>query len=534
MRLSILITFFLCFDLCAQQVSMFGRFSIEYSRGCAPVTISISEHDNLGVLSRQYFYEEGLIETLDTFHVYTEPGQYQIVQFLGEDIIPKTDTLNFTVLESSPPAFHILNCKETIVAVQIVDTVYDAYEISFTDSDVFEYLKSDAPLTFDYPTGSGIVKVKGLYQDAYPTCATTSTSFNLLPTQVTQLDSIYLESQCLDEYYLNVDFTTFNSFLQLQLTTEFNGAAYTIYEGIITQNHNVYPVPFDIGNNEICLKVSFLNICDDITTLLAEPCTSNNKNRVDELKAWAGFDDSRVQISFDDIGFRLIEAYRIDRNNISQSLGVFDAPFGDLGYAQNRQPSYSLFLTDTCSNKFDSMVVAPPFIYLTDKNKLNNSIGLEIIEPINELGFADVKVIFSNLDQTKEVKYEPQGSYIIPGSLGERITITAEYTYDTLTLFSNSIITTYDTRVFVPTAFTPNNDGTNDELEIFGLPTTNFEMKIFDRWGVVIHTSNSNPVWNGKLKNEKADVGTYLYHITFELENGELKTQVGTFTIVNN
>jgi gliding motility-associated-like protein len=534
LRLTILITLFICFDLCAQQVSMFGRFSIEFSKGCAPVTISIQEHDNLGMVSRQYFYEPDQIETLDTFHVYSVPGEYQIVQFIGEDIIPKTDTLNFTVLESPQPAFNILNCKENTVAVQIVDTLYDAYEISFNDTELYEYQKTDSPLSFDYPSGSGIIEVKGIYMDSYPTCATTSTSFNLFPVQITQMDSIYLERQCANNIYLNIDFKSFNPFIQLQLTTLFEGVTYTIYQGIITQNQNTFQLPFDLGTEDICVIVNAVNVCDNIATLLEESCISGNLNDTNNLVAWAGFNDKAVVISFEDLGSRQIEAYRLDRNKNSQWLGAFDMFFEDTDYHPNRQPVYSLLLTDTCGQQYDSIVVSAPFIYLSDKNNLQNSIGLEIIEPENGLGVSKTKIIFSNEDQTMEIEYEPQNTYFLPGSLGEIIYIRAEYSYDAFAIKSNIISTTYDTRVFVPSAFTPNNDGNNDELEIFGLPTANFEMKIFDRWGNVIHTALSNPVWSGNIKKQKADAGTYLYQITFELENGKLKTQVGTFTIVNN
>jgi gliding motility-associated-like protein len=63
----------------------------------------------------------------------------------------------------------------------------------------------------------------------------------------------------------------------------------------------------------------------------------------------------------------------------------------------------------------------------------------------------------------------------------------------------------------VPTAFTPNNDGINDQLSliVIGLIDLQF-FKIYDRWGnIVFQSSQTATKWNGMHKSQPLPTGTY-------------------------
>lgn len=70
----------------------------------------------------------------------------------------------------------------------------------------------------------------------------------------------------------------------------------------------------------------------------------------------------------------------------------------------------------------------------------------------------------------------------------------------------------------IPTVFTPNGDGFNDEFVIDyleGFPDA--VVKIYNRWGSIIYQSANyyqNP-WDGTYKGEQAPTGVYFYVITF-------------------
>ncbi|TXF91175.1 T9SS type B sorting domain-containing protein [Neolewinella aurantiaca] len=80
-----------------------------------------------------------------------------------------------------------------------------------------------------------------------------------------------------------------------------------------------------------------------------------------------------------------------------------------------------------------------------------------------------------------------------------------------------------DAKVYLPTAFSPNFDGINDQFQpgIAGR-VTDYELSIFNRWGGVVFTSSDqNILWDGRGNDgEPADVGTYLFVLTYRAEDG--------------
>ncbi len=68
--------------------------------------------------------------------------------------------------------------------------------------------------------------------------------------------------------------------------------------------------------------------------------------------------------------------------------------------------------------------------------------------------------------------------------------------------------------VYVPDAFTPNDDGINDMLIWYGESTTKISIKLFDRWGEVLFTSTeAEPYWNGKYHDKLCPSGIYTWCI---------------------
>ncbi|AKD58809.1 hypothetical protein SD10_26490 [Spirosoma radiotolerans] len=72
-------------------------------------------------------------------------------------------------------------------------------------------------------------------------------------------------------------------------------------------------------------------------------------------------------------------------------------------------------------------------------------------------------------------------------------------------------------RVNVPDAFTPNGDGTNDLLQVFTAYITDYEFRIYNRWGEVIFASN-NPEqkWDGTYRGSIYPAMIYPYVVVFK------------------
>lgn len=75
-----------------------------------------------------------------------------------------------------------------------------------------------------------------------------------------------------------------------------------------------------------------------------------------------------------------------------------------------------------------------------------------------------------------------------------------------------------DATIYVPNAFTPNDDGTNDLFMPVGsgLDPEKFEMWIFDRWGnMIYYTDDLNKGWDGRVQgaSDICQIDTYVWKI---------------------
>ena len=74
----------------------------------------------------------------------------------------------------------------------------------------------------------------------------------------------------------------------------------------------------------------------------------------------------------------------------------------------------------------------------------------------------------------------------------------------------------------IPNVFTPNNDNHNDVFLPVGHCISDFDMKIYNRYGVLVFESNDiDKGWNGKIDGDQneASEGVYFYVITYNQSN---------------
>ncbi len=68
--------------------------------------------------------------------------------------------------------------------------------------------------------------------------------------------------------------------------------------------------------------------------------------------------------------------------------------------------------------------------------------------------------------------------------------------------------------IFVPSAFSPNNDRMNDVLLVRGNTMEKVFFALYDRWGEkVFETSDQNIGWDGTYKGEKVQPGVYVFYL---------------------
>jgi len=93
------------------------------------------------------------------------------------------------------------------------------------------------------------------------------------------------------------------------------------------------------------------------------------------------------------------------------------------------------------------------------------------------------------------------------------------------------------TKVYAPTAFSPNKDGINDLFFLYGDDILAFDLKIADRWGnIVFKTNNFQEGWNGQYLGIDLDPGIFVWMATIEgyRRNGKtfIETKSGTVALI--
>ena len=88
--------------------------------------------------------------------------------------------------------------------------------------------------------------------------------------------------------------------------------------------------------------------------------------------------------------------------------------------------------------------------------------------------------------------------------------------------------------IYVPNAFTPNDDGKNDRFRFIpvGMKEVNY-FRIYNRYGQLVYSStNAQPGWDGKLNGKRQPAGTYVWMVSGKDYNDAMQTQRGTVVLV--
>jgi gliding motility-associated-like protein len=92
--------------------------------------------------------------------------------------------------------------------------------------------------------------------------------------------------------------------------------------------------------------------------------------------------------------------------------------------------------------------------------------------------------------------------------------------------------------ILFPTAFSPNNDGLNDQFGPLPLRNLsllkNYSLRIYNRYGQVVFSS-TNPFekWDGFFRGQPADTGSYMWRAEYIYNNGSALKKEGAITIVH-
>ncbi len=137
-------------------------------------------------------------------------------------------------------------------------------------------------------------------------------------------------------------------------------------------------------------------------------------------------------------------------------------------------------------------------------------------------------------DGSQSTNPNPVYQYVQEGSYNVTLTVVDSNGCVNSIVINQLVHVLKDLRVLIPSAFTPNNDGINDEFFITTKYITAIQMIIVNRWDQeVFETQDLNFRWNGIDKSGKAcPEGVYTYYLKARDFDNQLYEFVGTVTLI--
>ncbi|MCC9166600.1 gliding motility-associated C-terminal domain-containing protein [Pontibacter harenae] len=218
-------------------------------------------------------------------------------------------------------------------------------------------------------------------------------------------------------------------------------------------------------------------------------------------------------------------------------LATFQQPHYTDNLANFAPVCYRASYTNTCDNTSTySSPTCPVILQATKPDEASVNLTWSDYE-----GFADGvrEYTVEVLDQNNDLiaSYPATGNAYTDRVLSEeelilryRIKATSN---SNLVSYSNLQTIEQSLRLYVPSAFTPNNDGLNDTFKVKGRFFEDFNIKIYSRIGIVVYSStDATAGWDGTLEGKLLPAGAYVYEINVKVANGTPKLRTGTVTLL--
>jgi gliding motility-associated-like protein len=286
------------------------------------------------------------------------------------------------------------------------------------------------------------------------------------------------------------------------------------------------PPPLNLaGNNPISLSVA-----------TAEGCVSETVNGM--ISSYpnpvADFQLSDVCISEPAVltGTNLKPTVNISRWQWDMGDGTTRAGLApELTYAYSHGGDYNVQLTaysdDGCAA---SAVVKPIKVYETDAYAGNDTV-FAIGQPIQLHGSGGE---FYKWTPSAGLNADNVADPVVTLEHDAQFVLTASTTIGCATSDTVNFKVYKGPDLYVPSAFSPNNDGRNDEFKFIAVGMKSVELfQVFNRYGQIVYSSTEiMKGWNGKMNGVNQPSGTYVWMIKGIDLSGSVLFKKGTITLV--
>ena len=170
-------------------------------------------------------------------------------------------------------------------------------------------------------------------------------------------------------------------------------------------------------------------------------------------------------------------------------------------------------------------ILSPEVVQITDPD-------IEFIDLSSDADDVYYIVSLVNRDDTL-FQSEPTYTFLDTGLYNVRQVVRTQFgCVDSLT---KQAVVELGYKYFIPTGFSPNDDGYNDYFTVYGEDVLEFSMIIYNRWGQKLYQSyDMENGWDGKTKlgDEVVDGGVYFYRVEMTQRNGLKNTIEGHVQII--
>ena len=237
----------------------------------------------------------------------------------------------------------------------------------------------------------------------------------------------------------------------------------------------------------------------------------------------------------------------------SSTISTWSWDFGDNSsgsdipapsHCYSQTGSYNVTLTTTSNNNCTGTLMVPQLVQVFSNPVAefnaspNPSTVLYPTITLNDQSSTDVNYWFWNFGDGNTLSAaNPSPVHIFPSdSVGiyyaSLIVMNAAGCSDTVI---HEIVIGTEFSFFIPSSFTPNNDGVNDNFRGEGIGILKYELMIFDRWGnLIFYSDDLDKAWDGKANKGEiaAQQDVYVWKVVLVDVFRKKHNYIGTVTIV--
>lgn len=309
--------------------------------------------------------------------------------------------------------------------------------------------------------------------------------------------------------------------IEVQVANNTVGLSFSI-DDIVYQNNNVFK-NLNAGNYTVLVKEQ--NGCTNAQNITIQPNSTLKITNIDIKPATCGKDNGILTIG------------------TSGGIGTIDFSYNNAISSKNNTFE-NLKAGNYIINVMDSEGCADTkstIIEFIESLKI-----IQIIPNITSCGIADGRIVVNATGKRLPLSYSidnnvfnssPEFKNLSPG----KYEVTIKDADDCVVTQKVEINSNCENRVYLPTAFSPNEDGINETLNIYF--TNKFitirQFVVYNRWGLPIYAHGKNSIvknndvlWDGRVNNNIVEQGTYAYVIDIEFDDGRTYSNTDSFIII--